>query len=113
MYAERLLNAGERKELESQMKTVFSRPWTPLFIDTVKQHDVVDRDLVGHRGVEIGKVETVYRPGRGDDRISVVAFLADRTAGVPIRIDERGRVGLGVQEAVHAPGVFTAGARSG
>jgi len=81
------LSSGERKELESQMKTVFSRPWTPLFIDSAKQHDVVDRDVVGHRGVEIGKVETVYRPGRGDDTVRFKSARAiERHDGLQIDI---------------------------
>jgi hypothetical protein len=60
---------------------------TPLFIDSAKQHDVVDRDLVGHRGVGIGKVETVYRPGRADDTVRFkTARAVERHDGIQIDI---------------------------
>lgn len=72
-YYRRLLDGKlvdrDAKELEAQMKTVFSRPWTKLFLQSSKHQDVVDRDLVGHRGVPIGKVEAVYRPGAGGDAL--------------------------------------------
>ena len=45
----------DRPELEADMQTVFSRPWTRLFVQSHKDKEVADRDTVGHRGTPIGK----------------------------------------------------------
>src|SRR5262249_5716161 len=44
---------------EAEMQTVFSQPWTRLFVQSHKDKEVADRDTVGHRGTLIGKVEAV------------------------------------------------------
>ncbi len=49
----------ERPRLEADMQTVFSRPWTRLFVQSHKDKEVADRDTVGHRGTVIGQVEAV------------------------------------------------------
>ncbi len=51
--------AEDRPEHEATMQTVFSRPWTRLFMQSHKDKEVADRDTVGHRGTEIGRVEAV------------------------------------------------------
>jgi putative protease len=53
------LSADERPILEADMQSVFSRPWTRLFVQSHKDKEVADRDTVGHRGTLIGKVEAV------------------------------------------------------
>jgi putative protease len=62
-YYRRLLDgrlaAGERPAAEADMQTVFSRPWTHLFVQSHKDKEVADRDTVGHRGTLIGAVEAV------------------------------------------------------
>jgi putative protease len=57
------LTAGERPEIEADLQTVFSRPWTRLFLQSHQDKEVADRDTVGHRGALIGEVESV-RQGR-------------------------------------------------
>ena len=57
------LAAGERALQEADLQTVFSRPWTRLFVQSHKDKEVADRDTVGHRGTLIGKVQAV--PGAG------------------------------------------------
>jgi putative protease len=63
-YYRRLLDGrlapGERPALEADMQTVFSRPWTRLFVQSHKDKEVADRDTVGHRGAPVGKVEAVW-----------------------------------------------------
>ncbi len=54
----------ERAEREADMQTVFSRPWTPLFLQSHRDKEVADRDTVGHRGTLVGHVEEVR--GRGE-----------------------------------------------
>ena len=53
------LAAGERAVQEADLQTVFSRPWTRLFVESHKDKEVADRDTVGHRGTLIGRVESV------------------------------------------------------
>lgn len=55
------LDAGERPDIEAELQSVFSRPWTRLFIQSHKDKEVADRDTVGHRGTAIGQVEHVSR----------------------------------------------------
>src|SRR5437870_4862588 len=60
------LTAAERPEHEADMQTVFSRPWTHLFVQSHKDKEVADRDTVGHRGTPVGEVEAVHdraKPG--------------------------------------------------
>ncbi len=62
-YYRRLIDGrlapGDRPALEADMQTVFSRPWTRLFVQSHKDKEVADRDTVGHRGALIGQVEAV------------------------------------------------------
>jgi putative protease len=53
------LDTDERPALEADMQTVFSRPWTRLFVQSHKDKEVADRDTVGHRGTPVGRVEGV------------------------------------------------------
>ena len=57
------LKPEERPEREAEMQTVFSRPWTHLFVESHKDKEVADRDTVGHRGTPIGHVEAVQAGG--------------------------------------------------
>lgn len=53
------LTAERRRELEHDVKTVFSRPWTPFHVRTPHQAGVTDTETVGHRGAPVGVVEAV------------------------------------------------------
>jgi putative protease len=57
------LNPADRPKVEADLQTVFSRPWTRLFVQSHKDKEVADRDTVGHRGAPIGKVD---KTGRGN-----------------------------------------------
>ncbi len=54
------LRDGERPEMEADMQSVFSRPWTRLFVQSHKDKEVADRDTVGHRGTLVGHVEKIH-----------------------------------------------------
>jgi len=77
-YYRRLLDGtleeAERPEHEADMQTVFSRPWTHLFVQSHKDKEVADRDTVGHRGTLIGHVEAVL----GDAREQRLRFRTER-----------------------------------
>jgi putative protease len=72
-YYRRLLDgsllAQERPVKEAEMQTVFSRPWTRLFVQSHKDKEVADRDTVGHRGTPIGHVETILAAGTPEPRL--------------------------------------------
>jgi putative protease len=57
------LGAAERPQVEADLQTVFSRPWTRLFVQSHTDKEVADRDTVGHRGTLVGHVQSVL-PGR-------------------------------------------------
>jgi putative protease len=54
-----ILTPDERPALEADLQSVFSRPWTHLFVQSHKDKEVADRDTVGHRGTLVGRVEAV------------------------------------------------------
>ncbi len=64
----------ERARAEEDLKTIFSRPWTDLYLADRGTGALTDADVTGHRGARIGDVETVVMPG-GERR----AFLRFRT----------------------------------
>lgn len=53
------MNPNDRPIVEADLQTVFSRPWTRLFVQSHKDKEVADRDTVGHRGTPIGKVDSI------------------------------------------------------
>jgi putative protease len=57
------LSNRDRETAEEAIRTVFSRPWTGLYVASRKNRDVVDTEVVGHRGAWIGTVERVDRNG--------------------------------------------------
>jgi putative protease len=79
-YYRRLLDgqmqADERPALEADLQTVFSRPWTQLFVHSHKDKEVADRDTVGHRGTPIGQVEAVLNAHTAEPRLR---FRTERT----------------------------------
>jgi putative protease len=63
------LSPDERPVHEADMQTVFSRPWTRLFVHSHKDKEVADRDTVGHRGAPIGRVEALLDAGSANARL--------------------------------------------
>ena len=59
-YYRRILDKGKADPKRAEnIRQIFSRPWTKFRLHG-KNTEVVDNDFVGHRGLEIGKVEKVY-----------------------------------------------------
>jgi putative protease len=63
------LEQAERPDIEADLQTVFSRPWTRLFVQSHRDKEVADRDTVGHRGTPIGKVEAVLDAATREPRL--------------------------------------------
>jgi len=69
-YYRRLLDGGlsrpAREAAEAEIQTIFARPWTRLYVQSARNRDVIDPEVVGHRGTPIGKADTVVRRGGQD-----------------------------------------------
>ena len=50
---------GEQQRSEADIKTIFSRPWTPFHLKNRRQAGITDTHVVGHRGIEIGTVTEI------------------------------------------------------
>src|SRR5579864_335472 len=68
------LAESERADHEADLQTVFSRPWTHLFVESHRDKEVADRDTVGHRGTPIGHIESIH----GERRATRLRFRTSR-----------------------------------
>ena len=59
---DRSFRPGEREQCAHDLRTIFSRPWTGLYLQSRANRDVIDPDATGHRGTPVGRVE---HSGRG------------------------------------------------
>ena len=95
-YYRRLLDGklsdAERHSKEADMQTVFSRPWTRLFMQSHKYKEVADRDTVGHRGTPIGSVQEIINPGSESPLLRFVTSRAiQRHDGLQIDVPGLGK----------------------
>src|SRR5262249_22497139 len=97
----------ERPAREADLQTVFSRPWTRLFVQSHKDKEVAARDTAGHRGPPIGQVEAVYGVGTSEPRLRFrTARALERHDGLQIDLPVLGKpFGFAVERLwVVAPG---------
>lgn len=59
-YRKILDGKGAEAQSEDNIKQIFARPWSKFHFNG-RYKDVIDRDFVGHRGLQIGKIEQVSR----------------------------------------------------
>ncbi len=59
----------EADEMARDIKTIFSRPWTDLHVRSRRNRNVVEPDYVGHRGILVGKVQSVISGRTEEDRM--------------------------------------------
>ncbi len=57
------LSRPATEEAEADIQTIFARPWTPLYVQSPGNREVIDPEVVGHRGTPIGKIEAVIVRG--------------------------------------------------
>jgi U32 family peptidase len=50
---------GEQEACANDLRTIFSRPWTPLYLHNRTNRRVIDPKTTGHRGAPIGRVYQV------------------------------------------------------
>jgi putative protease len=61
---DRRISPTEQRRFESDIQTIFSRPWTTLHLNSPAYAEVTDPAFVGHRGARTGRVETIVTRGR-------------------------------------------------
>lgn len=61
------VNPAQQAQLEEDLRTIFSRPWTKLHADGLEEADeIIDGQTTGHRGARIGEVARVRSDRDGD-----------------------------------------------
>lgn len=58
---DRTFQPGEQEQCARDIQTIFSRPWTSLYLSSRNQRDVIDADTTGHRGTLAGEVAAAGR----------------------------------------------------
>ncbi len=92
------LGEAERAAHEADLQSAFGRPWTRLFIDSHKDKEVADRDLVGHRGAFIGRIEAVLNDRKARRIRFRTARALERHDGVQVDLPVLGKpFGFGVR----------------
>ncbi|NLF94962.1 MAG: U32 family peptidase [Oligosphaeraceae bacterium] len=91
--------AGERDECERHLKSIFSRPWSKLFLQTPNAAGVTDCQTVGHRGTAVGTVQAVI-PGLPDKlRFLLQNQTLEKHDGLQLELPEREKpYGFAVEE---------------
>lgn len=94
----RLDKAG-RAAQAGDLQAAFGRPWTRLFIDSHRDKEVADRDLVGHRGAPVGVIECVHRDRKGRRLRFRTARALERYDGLQVDLPAAGQpFGFGVRQ---------------
>ena len=59
---DRAFKPGEQEQCAHDLRTIFSRPWTGLYLQSKTNRTVIDPEATGHRGTPVGRAE---RSGQG------------------------------------------------
>ena len=70
------LKESDKKKYEDDIKTIFSRPWTNLYVRSKDNTDAVDSETVGHRGAPIGRVQIILN---SNSRLPKLQFVTERS----------------------------------
>jgi putative protease len=85
------LSVLEKRAAEEEIKTIFSRPWTELYLNSSRNREVTDVEVVGHRGAPIGIVENVIQRGAGKWVQFKTQRRLERHDGIQTDVPGRGR----------------------
>ncbi len=84
-YYRKLLNGAvtpaQATKLSGDIQTIFSRPWTDLYLRSRHNRQVVEPEHAGHRGRLLGRVAGVLVERSGEDRLRF-------TPGLPIEVHD-------------------------
>ena len=95
-YYRRLLDGrlsdAERRRLEEDLRTIFSRPWTEYGADGAAVPEaVIDAQTLGHRGARVGEVGRVRRERDGDWLEFRTARALERHDGLQVDLPDAER----------------------
>jgi len=85
------LSVLEKRATEEEIKTIFSRPWTDLYLHSPRNREVTDSEVVGHRGAPIGLVEGIVRRGGSEWIQFKTQRCLERHDGIQTDVPGRGR----------------------
>ncbi len=85
------LSVLEKRASEEEIKTIFSRPWTDLYLNSPHNREVTDSEVVGHRGAPIGIVAGVVRRGINEWVQFKTQRRLERHDGIQTDVPGRGR----------------------
>lgn len=96
---------GEQRQCESDVRTIFSRPWTKLYAQAITNKDVTDPHTTGPRGVECGSVSRVIKHKEGDFlRFIVQHHSIEKHDGLQIELAGKTRpFGFGIDDLRQFP----------
>ncbi|MBP5638073.1 MAG: U32 family peptidase, partial [Victivallales bacterium] len=81
--------AGEQIKSETDIRTIFSRPWTPFHYKHRKQLGITDIHTVGHRGTDIGIVTDIVKDAPDRIRFTVKNRVLEKHDGLQVELAER------------------------
>ncbi|HPC20776.1 MAG TPA: peptidase U32 family protein, partial [Kiritimatiellia bacterium] len=58
---DRSFRPGEQEQCAHDLRTIFARPWTSLYLQSAANRQVIDPETTGHRGTPVGRVEHAGR----------------------------------------------------
>jgi len=86
------LTADQFRQRQEELKTIFARPWTRLYVNNRKNRDVCDTEVVGHRGAPLGTVEQILNPRTTNARVRFFTSRAlEKHDGLQIDLAEPGK----------------------
>ena len=80
---------GEQQRSEADIKTIFSRPWTPFHLKNRRQAGITDTHVVGHRGIEIGTVTEIVAGSPDRIRFTIKGQPLEKHDGLQIELSTR------------------------
>ncbi len=85
------LSPDDRRDAEEDIKTIFSRPWTSLYLTSARNRQVTDAVVVGHRGAPIGTVQDLVKQGHADWIRFKTSRRIERHDGIQTDVPGQGR----------------------
>lgn len=80
---------GEQQRAEADIKTIFSRPWTPFHLKNRRQIGITDIHTVGHRGTDVGIVSAIVEGTPDRLRFNVKNQPLEKHDGLQVELPTR------------------------
>ena len=100
-----LMSPSEKREFESDIQSIFSRPWTSLYLKSTSYSGVTDPSFVGPRGTPVGRVDAVVTRGRAHYLCFTTERPLERFDGLQLELEGQDKpYGFSVEDlAVYRP----------